>query len=226
MTSRFSPTDLSMVRISKRAEMVALTCINRRRSFTVHGDKYGYCVAEYNSAWHNERTVEIPIALRYLHRCSDCRTLEVGNVLSHYSPSLRHDIVDKYEQAPGVLNIDVVDYQPDDPYDLIVSVSTLEHVGWDEDVADSTKPIRAVDHLNCLLRPGGMLLVTFPLGYNPNVDRALRDDAFSLDEVVYLKRISRANRWREVAKADVGPGRYGHPFPAANAIAIGITRRP
>jgi hypothetical protein len=38
-------------------------------------------------------------------------------------------VLDKYEQAPGVINEDVVSFSPPQKYDLIVSVSTLEHVG-------------------------------------------------------------------------------------------------
>jgi hypothetical protein len=81
--------------------------------------------------------------------------------------------------------------------------------------------MRAVAHLVDLLAPGGTLLVTFPLGYNPHVDTALRNDAFRLDQVSYLKRISRANRWCEVDRAEVGDGHYGRPFPAANVVVIG-----
>jgi SAM-dependent methyltransferase len=212
-------------RISKRLEMIALTELNRRRRFTWRGETYPYCVQRYNSAWHNERTVEVPIAFSYLRGFGGHPVLEVGNVLSHYM-SVHHEIIDKYERAPGVLNLDVVDYSPSDRYDLIISLSTLEHVGWDEAVREEGKPLRAVDHLVELLAPGGTLLVTFPLGYNPHVDTALQDDAFRLDEVSYLKRISRANHWREIGKAQVGEGHYGRPFPAANVIAIGRAEKP
>jgi SAM-dependent methyltransferase len=220
---RISRPDELLRRASKRLEMVTLSQLNRRRRFSWHGETYTYCVDGYNSSWHNERTVEVPIARGWLDRHGGGRTLEVGNVLAHYG-RVGHDVVDKYEQAPGVLNVDVVEFEPPDRYDLIISVSTLEHAGWDEDVLDERKPIRAVDHLISLLAPGGTLLATFPLGWNPHVDAALREDAFRLDEISYLKRVSRANRWREVPKAAIGEGRYNHPFPAANTIAIGISR--
>jgi len=51
-------------------------------------------------------------------------------VLSHYF-AVKHDIVDKYEIAPSVVNEDLVNFKPGKKYDLIVSISTLEHVGWD-----------------------------------------------------------------------------------------------
>lgn len=211
---------VSAARVSTRLERMVMTQVQPRRRFTMRGEKYPYYAGTYNSAWHNERTVEIAIALRFIERYNGRRILEVGNVLSHYGAA-PHEVVDKYEAGPGVLNVDVLDYRPDDRYDLIVCVSTLEHVGWDEDVADPTKPVRAVEHLVGLLAPGGALLVTVPLGYNPHVDRALRTDAFALDDIAYLKRISRDNRWREIDKSDVGVVRYGLPFPAANVVAVG-----
>ena len=56
---------------------------------------------------------------------------EVGSVLSHYFP-INHDVLDKYEKGHGVINQDVVDFKPHNKYDLIVSISTLEHVGFDD----------------------------------------------------------------------------------------------
>lgn len=215
--------DISWARVSKRLEMLIMMFVQPRRSFTLGGEKYSYCAGGYNSAWHNERTVEIAIALHHLRRHRDSRVLEIGNVLSYYT-TVRHDVVDKYEVAPGVVNADVMDYDATEPYDLIVSVSTLEHVGWDEDIDDWTKPVRAVTHLVGLLGPDGTLVVTLPVGYNPHVDKALRDGLFDFDQVRYLKRVSRDNRWQEADKADVGVVRYGRPFPAANVVAVGLRR--
>jgi SAM-dependent methyltransferase len=151
--------------------------------------------------------------------------LEIGNVLSHYVP-VSHDVVDKYEQGPGVLNTDVLEFDPGKLYDLIISISTLEHVGWDEEAREADKPIRAIDHLATLLTPGGTLMITLPLGYNSHVDEALQTDRHHLDEVIFLKRISRDNRWLEVTAPEVAGARYGAPFPSANAVAFGFRASP
>ena len=45
-----------------------------------------------------------------------------------------HDVLDKYEKGNNVINDDVVSFSTEVKYDLIVSVSTLEHVGWDENL--------------------------------------------------------------------------------------------
>ena len=68
--------------------------------------------------------------------------LEVGNVLGHYVP-VEHLVVDKYEQAPGVLNDDVADLDLGRQFDLVLAVSTLEHVGLDEETRDPDKPRHA-----------------------------------------------------------------------------------
>ena len=48
------------------------------------------------------------------------RGLELGNVLSHCR-SVQHEIVDKYERAPGVQNIDVGDLTTHDQFDFIAA---------------------------------------------------------------------------------------------------------
>ncbi len=221
------PPDLR-TRVSARAEMVTLSSLNRLRRFTLDGSPLRYCVHDYNSSWSNERTVEVPIAASYLAARGAGQTLEVGNVLPHYGfAQPRRVIVDKYEQAPGVLNVDVVDYDPGEVrFDLILSVSTLEHAGYDEDIKEPDKPVRAVHHLRQLLAPGGVLLVTVPLGYNPHIDSSLRAGEFSFDQVRYLKRVSRMNRWRQVSGAELNGARYNAPFLAANVIVVGTATGP
>ena len=56
----------------------------------------------------DERAVEVPVAQALVDRHAPDRVLEIGNVLSHYRPQ-QHVVVDKYEQAAGVLNRDVLD---------------------------------------------------------------------------------------------------------------------
>lgn len=101
------------------------------RTFLFQGETYRYFYHKYNKTWKNERAVDIPIIWEIVKKSQKKRILEVGNVLSHYFPA-NHDIVDKYELAKGVINQDIVDFTACHKYDLIVSISTLEHVGYDE----------------------------------------------------------------------------------------------
>ena len=178
-----------------------------RRILTLQGRTYPYLYNRYNLTFTNERAIEVPIALDAVRRYPPERTLEVGNVLSHYFP-VSHDVLDKYETANGVVNADVVDFDPDKRYGLIVSVSTLEHVGWDEQPRDPEKFLRAVDHLTTLLTPGGRLLMTLPVGYNHEVDRFLAERRIPFTTMACAKRVSPDTVWREATWDEVDGTEY------------------
>ncbi|MCC6627525.1 MAG: hypothetical protein IT340_09005 [Chloroflexi bacterium] len=190
-----------------------------RRAFTYGGRRYRYFFHAYNSTWKTERAVEVPIAREFLRHGQGRRVLEIGNVLSHYG-RVTHDIVDKYERAPGVRNIDIVDYAVAGGYALIVSISTLEHVGWDETPRDSDKLPRAMARVRALLAPGGVALLTLPLAYNPAMDAMLRDGRLSFEHRGCLQRISADNRWAEVAWSEIAHARFNEPFRGINGLVV------
>jgi cyclopropane fatty-acyl-phospholipid synthase-like methyltransferase len=165
----------------------------------------------------------VPIVWSEVTKYHGNNVLDIGNVLSHYY-SIEHEVVDKYEQADGVINEDVINFSSVKGYDLIVSISTLEHVGWDETPRDPVKLIIAIDHLKSLLKPGGRMIVTLPLGYNKDMDRALYDGKIVFDEQYYLKRIA-SNRWVEANWKDMKNILYGSPFQCANGLIIGIDHK-
>ena len=167
----------------------------------------------------SERAVEVALARDFL-RGQTGTVLEIGNVLAHYFRS-SHDVVDKYERAPGVINEDVVTYSPGKKYDRIVTISTLEHVGWDEQPREPEKVMIAFERLKGLLNREGQMLVTLPLGYNPHVDDLLRQGKFSFSETRYLKRVSARNDWKEVSSEVAFQVKYGTPFRCANAVVVG-----
>jgi hypothetical protein len=89
--------------------------------------------------------------------------LELGSVLSHYFP-IAHDVVDKYEVRPGAINQDIVGFVLQQKYDLIVSISSLEHVGWDEEPRPP-KLLEAINHLRSTCpSPGGSFIASLPVG--------------------------------------------------------------
>lgn len=188
--------------------------------FQFHGREYAYFYHRSNRTWMNERAVEVPLAWEFVNQSPGPEILEVGNVLSRYY-SIAHDVVDKYEQAPHVVNSDVVEFVPAKAYDTIVSISTLEHVGWDETPREPDKCLRAVEHLQSLLAPGGSLLVTVPLGYNPYLDHLLETGELKFDQQLYLKRVSHDNRWRQVEWSEVRGAAYNEPFLSANGLVVG-----
>ena len=190
--------------------------------FELDGRHYPYAIHAYNRTVRNERCVELPFVTAQLGAFAGKRILEVGNVLQHYGVRA-HTVIDKYEQAPGVENIDIVDYRPQKRFDLIVSISTLEHVGWDEEPRQPEKVIDALHNLiaNCLA-PGGRLVVTVPLGHNPVLDAALRSGRIAFDRTLYLQRCGRFVCWRQCSAEAAAGARYGHPYPFANVVCVGI----
>jgi hypothetical protein len=173
-----------------------------RQTFVANGIQYSYFVHPYNATWRSERCVEVPIARAFLKsaRPTD-RVLEVGNVLSHYGAT-SHMIVDKYERALGVLNQDILDHRPPEPYDRILAVSTLEHVGHDEVPQENEKASRALHYLRTLLNTDGRLLVTCPLGQNPALDEAALAGQAGPVQETFLRRLPTRHEWQEVRRGE------------------------
>ena len=187
------------------------------RQFIFAGKNHAYVVHPF--ILDNERTVEVAIAREFL--CGKTgEILEVGNVLTNFS-RFPHDVVDKYEKAPGVINEDIVTYAPRKKYDCIVTISTLEHIGWDEQPREPEKILQAIHHLKELLAADGQLLATMPLGYNSFMDRMVRENKTGFSEIRYLLRISADNQWREARLEEVIDAKFGSPFSCANAIVVG-----
>lgn len=189
-------------------------------TFTFNAQRYHYFCHRYNASWRNERAVEVPIIWHEVQQHQGERILELGNVLAHYYP-ISHTVVDKYEKAKRVINKDIVDYQPRKKFDLIVSISTLEHIGYDETPRDPKKIAATIRHLKTLLTKKGKLVMTFPVGYNPNLDAQLKKGNLGFDQIYYLERTSAHNFWRQRA-GKFKAAKYGKPFANANVIGVGI----
>jgi len=157
----------------------------------------------YNTTILNERAVELAVAFHWLAGRTGSG-LEVGNVLGHYGVT-GHRVVDLYEQAPGVDNLDVFDV--DGTYDWIVAISTIEHVRWDVE-RDGEAAAAAVEHL-CTLTDN--LLVTVPLGWNPPLDAEL-----PLDATRWACYRRTGDGWEE---GDLTPAPYGPAW--ATAVWVG-----
>ncbi|QFZ16158.1 class I SAM-dependent methyltransferase [Saccharothrix syringae] len=225
---RESVRDKGVVPTARRVAAVAagqvafpMTRVVRRdERFGFLGEELPYTFLRYNNAFLNERAVEISIARWFLsHRRG--RVLEVGNVLAHYG-FRAHAVVDKYEVVPGVLNADVVDYRPAEPFDSVVAISTLEHVGWDESPREPDKVFRAIENVRNCAAPEGRVLVTMPIGHNQALDAGLRDGRVAFPRESWLVRDSRRNEWRETTADEALTKRYGHPYTGANGLYVGM----
>jgi hypothetical protein len=190
--------------------------------FEFNGNNFKYFHHPYNVTWETERAIEIPIIKKYIDRYKNKQILELGNVISHYY-SIDHDIIDKYEIKPEIINKDILNYQTDKTYDLIFSISTLEHIGYDEEPRAPIKPLTTIRKLKSLKKSDGKIVITFPIGYNPYLDLLVKYKKIPFDKLFFLKRISKDNRWEQVnSLGDIIDLEFGEPFPNANGLVIGI----
>ena len=176
----------------------------------------------YNTTWRNERSVEIPVILDFLAQYSPTSTLEIGNVLSHYIKT-PHMVVDKYEKRKKVIALDIVDYHPERKFDLIISISTIEHIGWDESPPQKGKHLKAIKQIRSLLNQRGLLIITAPLGHNTDLDNDLFSRKLGFDEYIFYKR-TEPEKWVEVSPEKAKNAKYNDPFRGASAFWFGIYR--
>lgn len=190
------------------------------RTFQFNGKSFRYFYHPHARSWRTERCVEIALAIKVMkdHK----HVLEIGNVLAH-KIGAEHDrtVVDKYEQASGVINEDVATLNLARKFDLVISISTMEHVGSDEDGGNNEKLLVGFDKLLSHLSVGGRLFVTMPVGQNPALDRFISDGRLPSKNMYYLKRVSKNNKWVQVDSwDDVRDCKYGYPYHCANAIVV------
>ena len=191
-----------------------------KAAFEFAGQKLALFYHPYNITWASERCVEVPVARSYAEKVTPDETLEIGNVLSHYG-TIKHTILDKFEKAPGVINEDIIDFVPSKKFKLIISISTFEHIGFDDE-QDEPSPVkisRAIQICRKHLKPGGVLVLTLPMGYNPELDQMIGQNQLGETKARFLWR---REKWdwiecnREVALAHP----YRCRFPYANAVMI------
>lgn len=162
---------------------------NRNRLFEYRDTKLSYFLHSYNNVkdfGYSERSIEVPIVL---HEAKGARRiLEIGNVGKHYYDEFKHldrIVLDKYELAHDVVNMDIIDMKVDDKFDYIFSISTFEHMDSDggrnpDFVVDvdseylSNAFINAKHVVDELLVCGGRFLMTVPIGYeNREIDSSI-----------------------------------------------------
>ena len=193
------------------------------RYFKVAGHKYRYYINTYLAVY-GERVIEIPFATAFKDRYVGKKTLEVGNVLS-YHQDFKHTIVDKYEMGDDIINVDIVEFSTSERYDAVISISTIEHVGFDEPIIEKNKALKALIKIIELLQQGGEALITVPLGYNPEIDDIVINHRIVFQEEYFLKRVSKLNLWEEASMDDAILCKYGSKFPFANAVAFLIYKK-
>jgi hypothetical protein len=199
--------------------------------FVYRGEQVHLYCHMYNLTYFNERCVELALAKRFLKgRPRPNYALELGNVLAHYENldalAPRRTVVDLYERHKRVdANMDLFQWaeMAKGYFDSIVAISTIEHIGVDDDTDDPSRAVAAIEALRSLLNPDGRLFVSFPAGHNAALDAALAGDG-PLDEALTQVLYHRVDWgvWVEVERGpDYVPPGYGVTQPWAEAVWIG-----
>lgn len=178
----------------------------RPKYFYFNNKKYPYYNGRYTFAWRNERSIEIPLIMDTIKKKENSDILEIGNVIKHHF-SFPHDIIDKYEKSKNVINEDVVDFKLNKKYDLIFSISTIEHVGWDEHKKDPNKIEKSIINLKKHLKKNGQIIITVPTGYNPYLDKLLLKN--TLFSKIYFFKRDPFNIWGQASFDEIKKCRYG-----------------
>jgi len=179
----------------------------------------------------SEQVVEGPLVLQHL-RATDRQVLDFGgyeSVLPLQLASLGHEVTvldqRRYPLTHPNLTVRAADlYDPglrfDEPFDSIISVSTIEHLGLGRygDVTREDGDRAGVDRLWSFLRPGGRLLASVPAG-KPAAQRGYRVynearlyDVFPrITEIRWFRKEHRSGAWLPSNAGAVAELVYGEP---------------
>ena len=108
--------------------------------------------------------------------------------------------MDKYEQAPGVINEDILSFNPGRKFKQIISISTIEHIGVDDRPQNPQKAVVALQKLQALLTKEGSLTLSFPANYNSALMRLVKR---KLKVYAFKKYDIRRNLWKECKTKEI-----------------------
>jgi hypothetical protein len=208
----------------------------QKNSLVIDNKKINQIYNDYNISFMNERTIEIPFVLhllkKYIKLFSNLNILEIGNTLIHYENKnniIKRKILDKYEVYPNVINLDLEDYKSTKKFNIIFSISTLEHIGSDygENRNDS-KFKKSISKCIELLDQDGFLIITLPIYYRNVVDDFIFENNMFLEKHFFLRK-NIQNDWMKSTEKETKANKnkliYNKNFPLANALFIGVIKK-
>ena len=175
----------------------------------------------YNQTCFTEREIEIAIGLKWLNEnCLD--VIEIGAVMPYYT-DVSHEVIDPYDEKATIM-----DFMENHDLTLmnVISISTVEHIGMTDYVEQEvvtrhiTDEEAAINALKQILNQADNCLVSIPIGYNPCLDKWLKENLEKLNCFGYEKILMRGegslwNYYEEVQNIDK---QYGSPFPYGNFV--------
>jgi len=196
----------------------------------------------------SERIVENAVVASYV-RPSDCRVLDFGGyegTIALQLAAMGHRVT-VWDQRPypfkhpniNVLVADIFgrDWANEDPFDVVYSISTVEHLGlghYGDQVVDGGDA-KALTALWEMVRPGGRLIVTVPAGkptvqrgYRVYDERTLRAICPQVAVLRFFAKDGRQGMWSESTADSIATIEYSAPFKPrpCEAMAVMIADKP
>lgn len=180
--------------------------------------------SDYNSPRFNERTLEVALGLWFARRAlkGPNPLIEVGNVLSWYWPGTERplpwycaDLQDTGVDASAMFFSNL----------SVLSISTVEHIGFDNEGLQYSQGVRfntpdasslqpwvtawndGATLLKVIAGEARQFLVTFPIGFNPRLDAVIQGTPRLRRLARVARRVDVGNRW-EVD--ETGSFNYGY----------------
>jgi hypothetical protein len=171
----------------------------------------------HNNTAINERAIEIPFFVDLVNQYAGKRILEVGNVLDYYIPSHSWPVVDKYDTKDDlIINQDIEYFTCKGKFDLVVSISTMEHLNTFE---DALKAARAIEHIKeNLLAKGGQFWFSIPIGWDTILDAMIELDGFDMSRVI--KMIRMGSNWHQINSKTMDKDFFSIPYDTTRAKAV------
>jgi len=165
----------------------------------------------YNNPKNNERRAELPIAFWFISMYYN-NLIEVGEVTPFYA-EVTYDVYDPSGEKPNTKKIDGFDI--DYTNKNVLSISTVEHIGRG-DYGFPVVPHQALEYIKLVKSQCNKFLITFPIGYN----RELEEDLILDNQDFFIVERDSINNWKTVDHKDFSRYEYNSPYYAGNAIAV------
>ena len=162
-----------------------------------------------------ERTVELALAKEFMLSVKH-DLIEIGAVTPYYF-DVSYDVVDPADEHPAVtkkMSLFDVDIKNKN----VLAISVIEHIGT-QDYDGVSANESSIDALNYILDNAKRFLITFPIGYNRDLQNYIFSKKLENANVCYYYRDINFNNWKHTTEVEkVCAMGYGPRW--ANCVAV------